>query len=41
MTSYKGIYAVDFLETNVLTPVASNVKRLVAVAADNDWELRS
>lgn len=31
---------VDFLEIYALTPVATSVKRLVAIAVENGWELQ-
>ena len=37
---FSQVYTVDFLEIYAPTPAASSVKRLVAVAVENDWELR-
>ena len=37
---FSQVHTVDFLETYAPTPAASSVKLLVAVAVENDWELR-
>ena len=37
---FSQVHTVDFLETYALTPAASSVKLLVAIAVKNDWELR-
>ena len=37
---FSQVHTVDFLEAYAPTPAASSVKLLVAVAVENDWELR-
>ena len=37
---FSQLHTVDFLETYTPIPAASSVKRLVAIAVKNDWELR-